>query len=1429
MAPGAPDIQELLRRLCELGGKEREREFWKAHEFIQGWQLLLAELVAGVSEESGSWVTYVANNQSGAALLGIQARREDHWPVQLSACVTRCVICDEKAAEAAGAEESSTSRWARQQQAVGELGEAVSEGLRLGQEDAEFAREVSTPEGSRREAREVERVKEDLERRAAADPAVARAIRRAQEFIKEWRAFELRHKEFPRGKVYAAFVANNASGAACIGQVPDPAQHLPAVKLGCPVDCSVCERFQTLGARVIAWREAHALVEASVWYAKAKREQEARNARLQEVVRIVEVAAEEAIRQRARGVEASEEQRAAAKREKRRRKKQERRARAGAQTGESVDAGSAAGGITAEGSEDTASASSGVVVNRPERASLSAFWWEEEDWADMAAVSEGKQRFSGRKNEGLTLEQFELQVEGSILDRFTKLQKDLGRPVEGAEFKKRFCVHLGEHMDNPAKEAHLRAYKECNTKEEPVKQLLANLKRHFGERNEGKAQEWVNFRREAGEELPELLFRLQGLAGDLKKPLTDPELVTKFVAALDKRLGDAVNTHALAAASSGDGGYTLDNAYDAAVRVSEMASRLRIAREMTPRPAEVRPRWGGRAPVAHAAVPEVQPAAAAIVMTAGSAGSGACHTCGEMGHYRNTCPQRGGGSGRGGPGRGTGRSGPGRGARGPRICFVCGDPAHLSFQCPQRHVAPAAAAVPAGGGGGAELAAAGLSMSEVEEFRAWKAAAQAAAALSLEDDDTASWDGDEYELGAAALPTGGDVSWRPTSLCELGAVATRASAGADAPSKEARAIRPRLKPRKQGRAGTRPRQVVGPATGQPVGTAALERKAPVEALRQLRARTDKAALKERMAKLPDQGREVAAQGLHRLPQGFSIRTEGTPGASAQAEKQGVIQGVATSTRKVAGAAPPVVVIEHPAEEVRTGGAAILLGQVTVDVEAFLQLADRAGLSLQQVVAMTGGVGAPQPQLDPREVMRRAVATAGGPESEARRPTGGEAGGAGGAAPVAAPGGAVGAAPGAAPGGARSVAPGRAPGAAPGGTSRVAPGGAVGAAQKMAPGGAGGSTPIADVRLGATVSAPVPARALSARASREVVGSGESVMPGEAAEVGPGAEEPRGEHNQVRVTSTINPGVNTDPESSWMAQARADCLRQAQIRSKTEEADKQLALEMLVEEARSVGVDSATALRAQAGPVKTVTNPRRWEMVSRKDKGKGKLGVNGVEGSGEAERGGTAEAWEASHALAAFAEALPKVPPTERSRWVGTPDWVENRDGAVKVMTVAGLKAPLRVLIDGGSFYSMAGARLAPQLGLPVESNGVLCKVQTALGKVEPLGKGFTRDPVPIVLNAGTPAELTLYEHLAVTESTGYDLLIETRAAYPIGLSIDRWSERGTYRVDWRSRGEHVASIPMRLRQPVGQRAVRGSENGAPTGTAGVALACSATQ
>lgn len=318
--------------------------------------MLLAEQVVGVSEESGSWVTYVANNQSGAGLLRIQAREEDHWPVQRSACVTRCVICDKKAAEGTGEERSRTSEWARQQQAAVELGEAVCEGLRLGQEDAEFARETDTPEGSRREAQEVERLRRDLQRKADADPAVARAVARAHDFIKEWRVFEQQNKEFPRGKVYAAFVANNAAGAACIEQVPDPAQHLPAVKLGCPVGCDICERFQPLEERRVAWREAEALVAARVAHArreKARKEQEAREAWLRALAERIDFAAEEVCAQRARGGKeeaervqgVGEDQRAAAKREKRRRKKQEKRARAGDQESGQPGAEAVAGSI----------------------------------------------------------------------------------------------------------------------------------------------------------------------------------------------------------------------------------------------------------------------------------------------------------------------------------------------------------------------------------------------------------------------------------------------------------------------------------------------------------------------------------------------------------------------------------------------------------------------------------------------------------------------------------------------------------------------------------------------------------------------------------------------------------------------------------------------------------------------------------------------------------------------------------------------------------------------------------------------------------------------------------------------------------------------------------------------------------------------------
>jgi hypothetical protein len=91
-------------------------------------------------------------------------------------------------------------------------------------------------------------------------------------------------------------------------------------------------------------------------------------------------------------------------------------------------------------------------------------------------------------------------------------------------------------------------------------------------------------------------------------------------------------------------------------------------------------------------------------------------------------------------------------------------------------------------------------------------------------------------------------------------------------------------------------------------------------------------------------------------------------------------------------------------------------------------------------------------------------------------------------------------------------------------------------------------------------------------------------------------------------------------------------------------------------------------------------------------------------------------------------------------------------------------------------------------------------VHTATGKVESLPGGLTKNPVPIVLNRGEPLEVTLYERLAFTDSKGNDLLIGTRAAYPCGLSVDRWAERAVYQADWRGKGEVIGHLPMKLHQ-----------------------------
>jgi hypothetical protein len=201
----------------------------------------------------------------------------------------------------------------------------------------------------------------------------------------------------------------------------------------------------------------------------------------------------------------------------------------------------------------------------------------------------------------------------------------------------------------------------------------------------------------------------------------------------------------------------------------------------------------------------------------------------------------------------------------------------------------------------------------------------------------------------------------------------------------------------------------------------------------------------------------------------------------------------------------------------------------------------------------------------------------------------------------------------------------------------------------------------------------------------------------------------------------------------------------------------------------------------------------------------------------------------THALACFADGRPLISATERAGMEGTPDWVDNSLRVVQVMSAHGLVAPPRVLLDGGSFYSMAGLSLKSQLGLTaadMDAGGH--KVHTATGKIESLPGGLTKHPIPIILNKGEPSEVTLYERLAFTDSRGYDLLIGTRASYPCGLSVDRWAERAVYRADWRGKGEIVGHLPMKLRQErqAGWTVVKKGHR--QQSQAGVALACCLT-
>jgi hypothetical protein len=326
-------------------------------------------------------------------------------------------------------------------------------------------------------------------------------------------------------------------------------------------------------------------------------------------------------------------------------------------------------------------------------------------------------------------------------------------------------------FDNPAKLAHEREYEAHNLTVDPVGALLASLKRHFEDHKEGKAQEWVAFKREPSEELPTMLFRLQGLALELEKSLSDQELVVKFVTALDRRLGEQTSSQALSSTLRPEGAYTLDEAYEAALIVSAANSRLRSARELLPRAQAAnlaRSRWGprapadthaasaGRAPMAAAAAPPAwhggpgachscarggqASMAAAVAPPGGPRGSGACHNWGELGHYKNGCshPKRNS------SGRGRGAGGGRGGGRTPRACIVCEDFSHLADQCSKRVIPVAAAAAPI-----AELG--GMRSVGSEEFRAfeeWKAMTAAVATEAEGSKEKGDWDDQDYALGA---------------------------------------------------------------------------------------------------------------------------------------------------------------------------------------------------------------------------------------------------------------------------------------------------------------------------------------------------------------------------------------------------------------------------------------------------------------------------------------------------------------------------------------------------------------------------------------------------------------------------------------------------------------------------------------------------------
>jgi hypothetical protein len=95
-------------------------------------------------------------------------------------------------------------------------------------------------------------------------------------------------------------------------------------------------------------------------------------------------------------------------------------------------------------------------------------------------------------------------------------------------------------------------------------------------------------------------------------------------------------------------------------------------------------------------------------------------------------------------------------------------------------------------------------------------------------------------------------------------------AGTKAGAKKARATRAAAKGKTQNKGSGKGTAAVQPGGG--VGTALIAKPLDVVATSALQGLRDKAATKERLARLPDHWRQVAPQGLNRLPARFPVRT-----------------------------------------------------------------------------------------------------------------------------------------------------------------------------------------------------------------------------------------------------------------------------------------------------------------------------------------------------------------------------------------------------------------------------------------------------------------------------------------------------------------------------------------------------------------------------